>query len=121
MRWLIEPKLEQRVSSALKALKALDRPEILSSSDLAISTLAGSKIQLTKNHDVLEIIIPPRGWRPSIVFSGLFAIAWNLFILFVTLGVIFTPISIFAVLFLLPFWGAGFVMMKNFPFGALAL
>ncbi len=118
MRWLIEPNLERRVSSALEALKALDRPEIPSSSDLAISKPPGSKIQLTKNQDVLEIIIPPIGWQSSMLFLGSFAIAWNSFILFWTIGALSAPFPInlpFA-LFSLPFWGAGGFMMYGFLF-----
>ncbi|OUL17964.1 serine/threonine-protein kinase [Nostoc sp. 106C] len=118
LRWLIEPNLQRRVSSALEALKALDRPEIPHSSQLVISKPPGSKIQLTKNADVLEIIIPPSGWQSSMLFLGSFAIAWNSFILFWTIGALSAPFPMnlpFA-LFSLPFWGAGCFMMYGFLF-----
>ncbi|MDZ7956748.1 MAG: serine/threonine-protein kinase [Aulosira sp. DedQUE10] len=118
LRWLIEPNLERRASSALEALKALDRKEIPNSSDLTIAKPAGSKIQLTKNWDALEIIIPPTGWQASMIFLGSFAIAWNSFILFWTIGALSAPFPInlpFA-LFSLPFWGAGGFMMYGFLF-----
>ncbi|MBW4560339.1 MAG: serine/threonine protein kinase [Mojavia pulchra JT2-VF2] len=117
LRSLIEPNLERRLSSAAQALKALDKPQ-LHTTALTIGKPAGSKIQLTKNSDALEIIVPPVGFHPSIVFTGLFAIAWNSFILFWTIGALSAPFPInlpFA-LFSLPFWGAGCFMMYNFLF-----
>jgi serine/threonine protein kinase len=118
LRSLIEPNLERRVSSALAALQALERPEIYHSSDLVISKPVGSKIKLTKNADLLEIIIPPMGWQPSMLFLGSFAIAWNSFILFWTIGALSAPfpMSLPFALFSLPFWAAGAFLMYGFLF-----
>jgi serine/threonine protein kinase len=82
---------------------------------------AGSKIQLTKNSDFLEILIPPMGLQVSIAFLGLFAIAWNSFILFWTIGALSAPFPVnlpFA-LFSLPFWGAGGALLYGFFFSIL--
>ncbi|MBD2364974.1 serine/threonine protein kinase [Anabaena minutissima FACHB-250] len=121
-RWLklmTEPNLERRFSSASLALQALDEPQSPKYiSGLVTTKPSGSKIQLTKNWETLEILIPPLGFQPSMVFTGLFAIAWNSFILFWTIGALSAPFPInlpFA-LFSLPFWGAGGFMVYIFLF-----
>ena len=118
LRWLIEPNLEQRASSALEALQALDRPQLLDLTDLTIIKPPGSKIQLRKSEEVLEVVIPPSGWQASMLFFGSFAIAWNSFILLWTIGALSAPFPMnlpFA-LFSLPFWGVGGFMMYGFLF-----
>ena len=109
LRWMTEPSLEKRLSSATDALAALDdsQPRI---SALALSKPGGSKIQLTKDRDSLLILIPPAGFQSSMVFTGLFAIAWNSFIFFWTTAALAAPfpVNIIFSLFSLPFWGAGF-------------
>ncbi|MEH2322840.1 MAG: serine/threonine-protein kinase [Nostoc sp.] len=118
LKWMIEPSLEGRFSSATQAIAALDKPQATLPA-LVVSKPDGSKIQLTKNWDSLEIIIPPSGFHPSIVFTGLFAIAWNSFILFWTIGalsIVPFPANIPFALFSLPFWGAGSLMMYKFIF-----
>jgi serine/threonine protein kinase len=123
LKWMIEPSLEGRFSSAAQAMSttgsaSLDKPQATTLPALVVSKPDGSKIQLTKNWDSLEIIIPPSGFHPSIVFTGLFAIAWNSFILFWTIGALSAPfpVNIPFALFSLPFWSAGFVMMYKFIF-----
>lgn len=119
LKWMIEPSLEGRFSSAAGAIAALEKPEAPNLPALVVSKPDGSKIQLTKNWDSLEIIIPPSGFHPSIVFTGLFAIAWNSFILFWTIGalsIVTFPANIPFALFSLPFWGAGSLMVYKFIF-----
>ncbi|MBW4428151.1 MAG: serine/threonine protein kinase [Nostoc desertorum CM1-VF14] len=118
LKCMIEPSLERRLSSATQAIAALDKPQLRSLSALVGSKPDGSKIQLTKNGDYLEIIVPPAGFEPSIVFTGLFAIVWNSFILFWTIGALSAPfpVNIPFALFSLPFWGAGFMMLYKFFF-----
>ncbi|WP_066375457.1 serine/threonine protein kinase [Anabaena sp. CA = ATCC 33047] len=122
-RWLklmTQPSLERRFSSASIALQALDEsPAAIDISSLALTQPVGSKIQLTKDWDYLEVFIPPVGFHPSMVFTGLFAIAWNSFILFWTLGALSAPFPVnlpFA-LFSLPFWGAGAFMVYTLLLG----
>jgi serine/threonine protein kinase len=109
LRWMTEPTLERRPSSALEALKALNESELKSPLPLNMVKPVGSKIQLSQNWDHLEILIPSGGWKFSMLFTGLFAISWNSFVLFWTIGVLSAPFPInlpFA-LFSLPFWAAG--------------
>ncbi|MBD2506717.1 serine/threonine protein kinase [Nostoc muscorum FACHB-395] len=127
-RWLqqmTEPSLERRFNSAAGAMSttgsayaALDKPQTTNLPTLVVGKPDGSKIQLTKNGDSLEIIVPPSGFDPSIVFTGLFAIVWNSFILFWTIGALSIPfpVNIPFALFSLPFWGAGFLMVYKLLF-----
>ncbi|MBE9053885.1 serine/threonine protein kinase [Nostocales cyanobacterium LEGE 11386] len=125
LKWLTEPSVERRPSSAVEALKALDQPQLTRANTLIIGNYtakpAGSKVQLTKNDDILEILIPPVGFKPSMMFTGVFAIAWNSFILFWTIGALSAPFPLnlpFA-LFSLPFWGVGFFMISTLLMGLL--
>ncbi|PPS41194.1 serine/threonine-protein kinase [Chroococcidiopsis sp. TS-821] len=111
-RWLrrmTEPSLDRRFTSAQQALQALRQPT-LEDTALTFRKPFNSKVLLHKNADVLEIILPPRGFSPEIVSLTLFAVAWNSFIVmwtgFAVFGAPF-PINIFFALFSLPFWGAG--------------
>jgi serine/threonine protein kinase len=125
LKWMIEPGLDRRLNSATEAMSttgfayaALDKPQPTNLPTLVVGKPDGSKIQLTKNRDSLEIIVPPDGSDSSIVLTGLFAIAWNSFILFWTIGALSAPfpVNIPFALFSLPFWGAGFMMMYKFLF-----
>lgn len=118
---ITEPSLEKRFSSATQALIALEQGEgeYTEITALAVGKPAGSEIQLTKNEDFLEIIIPSTGFNPSLVFMGFFAIAWNLLILFLC------TINTLSALFSLTFWGVGFSLMYEsilYPlFGSLKI
>ena len=152
LKWMIEPSLERRLSSADQAIAALEKPQLLQQphpaeinlSDLIrgdwywngnnwvsqgsevsepsqgsqVSKPASSKIQLTKNRDFLEIFIPPVGFHLSLLVTGIFAIAWNSFILTWTIGALSAPfpLNIPFALFSLPFWSAGFLMVYKFIF-----
>ncbi|MEH2056915.1 MAG: serine/threonine-protein kinase [Nostoc sp.] len=119
LEWMIEPSLERRLSSATAALKALDESEFPATNVLSIGKPAGSKIQLTKNLDSLEIIIPPVGFNPLIGFLGLVAIGWNSFNLLWTVSALFVvpfPANILFALFSLPFWGIGCFMVYTVLF-----
>ncbi|MTJ06941.1 serine/threonine-protein kinase [Anabaena sp. UHCC 0204] len=117
LKRMIEPDLEKRFSTAIQALTALEQPEYTEIT-LTGDKPAGSKIKLTKTEDILEVIIPPAGFQASMVFLSLFAISWNSFILFWTIGALAAPFPMnlpFA-LFSLPFWGVGFSMIYGLFF-----
>ncbi|MDJ0738054.1 MAG: serine/threonine-protein kinase [Nostocaceae cyanobacterium] len=118
LQWMSEPSLERRLPSAQEALQALQQSHIRNNSALAVGKPAGSNIQLNKNKKVLEVIIPQSGFNWSLVSTGLFAIAWNSFILFWTASVVFIPfpVNIPFLLFSLPFWGAGCSLAYTFLF-----
>jgi hypothetical protein len=119
LKWMTEPSLDRRLSSANAALQALNDSQPPSAVSLIVDKPAGSKIQLSKDWDLLEISIPPSGFKLSMLFTGAFAIAWNSFILFWTIGALAAPFpaNVPFALFSLPFWFAGFFMISNLMFG----
>ncbi|MEH2289945.1 serine/threonine protein kinase [Nostoc sp.] len=118
LKWMIEPSLERRLSSADQAMAALEKPQPINLPTFVVGKPDGSKIQLTKNGDSLEIIVPPDGFDPSVVLTGVFAIAWNSFILIWTIVALSAPFpaNIPFALFSLPFWSAGLLMVYKFFF-----
>ncbi|MEA5503493.1 serine/threonine-protein kinase [Halotia wernerae UHCC 0503] len=118
LQWMTEPNLEKRLSSATVALEALDESHFPDTTALTVSKPAGSTIQLSKDWDHLDIVVPPVGFKPPMVFLSLFAIAWNSFILFWTIGALSAPfpLKIPFALFSLPFWGAGSFMVYTLLF-----
>jgi serine/threonine protein kinase len=116
---ITEPSLEKRFHWANEALKALEQPQYREITALTVDKPAGSKIQLRKNEDTLEITIPPVGFQSSMLFIGFFATFWNLFILVWTLGALSAPFpgNIPFALFSLPFWGVGFSMIYGILYG----
>jgi serine/threonine protein kinase len=118
LQWMTEPSLERRTSSAVEALKALNQSDLSSPYAINIVKPAGSKIQLTKNWDYLEIVIPQVGFKPSMLFKGLFAILWNSIIFFWTVGTLAAPsaLNLIFALYSLPFWWFGLFMLWNLLF-----
>ncbi len=81
-----------------------------------------SKILLYKSEDNLEILIPPIGFHPSLVFLGLFTAAWNSLTLLWTLGAISSgvfPINLLFVFLSLPFWTSGLFLIYSCVFSLL--
>jgi serine/threonine protein kinase len=122
LQWMTEPNLERRLSSAEEALKALNESQLKSPTKpyaiINVVKPAGSKIQLTKILDYLEILIPPAGFKPSMLFTALFAILWNSFILLFIIALLFVsfPENIIPLLILLVFLWAGLFMLWNLLF-----
>ncbi|RUT01383.1 serine/threonine protein kinase [Dulcicalothrix desertica PCC 7102] len=107
---MTQPSLDRRLHSARYAIDILEVPAKLVTTGIKPS---GSKIELTKNADTLEILIPPSGVDVPLTFIGLFAIAWNAGIFAWTAGALSmpSPTNIALALFSLPFWGVGVFMV----------
>jgi serine/threonine protein kinase len=89
LKWMTEPALDQRLNSAQKALQVLQQKQQLRRDILLVDKKPiGSKVQLKKNTDYLEIMLPPRGFPYKFFFS------WS------TLLNIFYIICIFMVFYL---------------------
>ncbi|MBU7586395.1 MAG: serine/threonine protein kinase [Nostoc sp. TH1S01] len=118
LQWMTEQSLDRRLSNANAALQALENSQQPSAINLTNNQPAGSKIQLTKNWDALDISIPPRGFRASMLFTVPWAIAWNSFILLWTIAGLIAPFptNVSLVLFSLPFWSIGLVMIWHLVF-----
>lgn len=120
-RWLkllSEPSLNRRLNSAEAALKALESPLAKEAISLVPKKPSGSEVILDKTADYLKITVF-EGFKPHIIFLGLFAIAWNSGISMWTLAALFTAplgINISFVLFSLPFWGVGLGMILEVLF-----
>lgn len=114
LRWMTEPILDRRFTSAQSALQALEQPRQTDIVPKNVSKPFGSKISLLLHADSLEIFMPPKGFSADIVSLSLFAIAWNSFIVMWTASAVFLAplgINLFFALFSLPFWGAGIGMV----------
>ncbi|MBD2772835.1 serine/threonine protein kinase [Iningainema tapete] len=118
LKRMCEPSLERRFSSAHLAMTQLEKLHSKNADSLYISKPTGSKIKLTQDENVWEIIIPPIGYHPSMISTILFAVAWNSFISFWTINAIAIPFpaNIPFALFSLPFWGAGLQMISSVLF-----
>ncbi|MEA5593603.1 serine/threonine-protein kinase [Rivularia sp. UHCC 0363] len=80
---------------------------------------SGSRITLHKSEDNLEILIPPIGFHPSLIFLGLFTTAWNSLTLLWTVGAVNSgvfPINLLFAILSLPFWGSGLLLTYSFIF-----
>ncbi|MEL6552293.1 MAG: serine/threonine-protein kinase [Cyanobacteria bacterium J06621_11] len=91
LRTMTAPALEKRFSSAQQALDALlHQPNNKASSSLRqkqthplpiLTKPAGSKVILHKTSNHLEIVVPPKGFTPSLIPTIIFASIWNVFLL----------------------------------------
>lgn len=120
--WLdktIQPSLDRRFNSAQQALQELKNPAQSQEKLQVAGKPHRSKVVLNKDINSLEIVIPPMGFRLEMWGLLGFAIAWNSFIFFWTSFVIFAPfpINVPFVLFSLPFWMAGFGMLRDVSWG----
>lgn len=114
LKWMTQPSLDRRLTSAQAALQELEKPTPLNFAPLVINKPTGSKVSLYKDVNSLEILIPPQGLSVGVIFLCLFAIAWNSFlVMWIGITVFSTPVGInlFFALFSLPFWGAGISMV----------
>lgn len=75
LKWMTQPSLERRLASPQEAKQALEKPQQAPKdnvSPIVVRKPNGSKVFLKKDADSIEIIIPPRGFRLSVVgWAGL--------------------------------------------------
>jgi serine/threonine protein kinase len=124
LRWMTEPSLDRRLTSAQEALQALEEEHFtIDSVAVAVRKPTGSKVALTKKADFLEIRIPPKGFTSEIRKLCLYAIAGHTLSFLLTLAIVSTPsgfkvsgVNLFMVLFTLPFWHAGVSMIWQILF-----
>ena len=126
-----EPSGDRRFQSATEALQALTDPSSLSKVSLAKdddnSTIQDgaivrqpvySKIKLNKTPTEFEILIPPQGFVPELIFLIVFALFWNVVLVSWTRGALSAPppINIFFALFSIPFWTTGLGIIGSIIF-----
>ncbi|MEG4392631.1 serine/threonine-protein kinase [Microcoleus sp. BROC3] len=66
LEWMTEPSLEKRLSSAGEAWNSLANPREIPKSIMPVQP-RGSDIKLTKNSELIEIVIPPHGFAFDLV------------------------------------------------------
>ncbi|WP_338438835.1 serine/threonine-protein kinase [Synechococcus elongatus IITB5] len=118
---LLAPLPEDRFASAAIALRALQAPEppppirdraIVSSAMSTVLSLrrpAGSNVELIRSPQRLRLRIPPQGLRFSLLGLAGFALFWNVLLVFFTAT--FAVSAPLFLLFLLPFWYVGIMLM----------
>ena len=75
LKWMTQTSLNKRPSSAGVALKELENPTVVENK-LVVGKPKGSKVQLRKEKDYLEILIPPKGLSITELFPLFFSIVW---------------------------------------------
>ncbi len=80
LQWMTELFLEQRLESANHALQALEHETLRKKQLLVPVKPQDSKVVLTKNHNLLEIYIPPKGFSLELLPVIGFAVIWNGFL-----------------------------------------
>jgi serine/threonine protein kinase len=113
LRWMTEPTLDRRLASAAQALQALEQEQPLRhSAPLVVRKPFGSKVQLIKNADSIEILTSPLGfnWQvgwfcflgfifllmqvPSTLFGFSFSIWW-VFLMYLLVDILYLWIILF--------------------------
>jgi len=79
---------------------------------------AGSRVQLERTTNRLDVLIPPKGLGMDTAFTGAFALVWNGFVAVWTVGALASGGLLFA-LFSVPFWFAGAQLARQTMAGAL--
>lgn len=118
LKWLTEPSLDLRLKSAKQALEALEKSNLRESSLAIAKKPVGSKVKLTNTREILEILIPPRGFHLGLIPIIGFAIAWNSFLV-MWYGAAFSMWSSggwFAALFAIAHLGVGLYFIWNILF-----
>ena len=81
LQWMTEPALEQRLASANHALQALEQETLRNQPLLLAPTKpADFRVILTKNRELLEIYLPPKGFSLGLIPVIGFTIIWNGFL-----------------------------------------
>ncbi|MFW6358933.1 MAG: serine/threonine protein kinase [Chroococcales cyanobacterium] len=114
---LIEPAVEDRFKSASEALRAL-QGRLLAKESLVPQHRqpAGSRIKLKKTAKSLLIEIPSAGFRLSTVPIAIFALFWNVFMLFWWSGILLGGAPLAFILFSLPHTAVGLGFLGAFLF-----
>jgi hypothetical protein len=115
LKWLTQPSLKKRPTSASEALQGLSASNLVPTSSAAIRQPAGSKVKLTKNSQFIEILIPSAGFSLEIAFMVIFAIVWLGFLSMWTGGALLAGGGWFA-LFSILHWSVGLMLAGTILF-----
>jgi serine/threonine protein kinase len=76
LRWMTQPSLDKRLTSAVEALEALEQPPQRDIAPIVVSKPTGSKVSLTKDAHSLEILIPAKGLNSDTGLWSLIALLY---------------------------------------------
>jgi serine/threonine protein kinase len=76
LRWMTQPSLDNRLTSAVEALQALEQPPQRDIAPIVVSKPTGSKVSLTKDAHSLEILIPAKGLNSDTGLWSLIALLY---------------------------------------------
>ena len=68
LKWMTEPSTDLRLKSAKQALETLEKSNLRKSRLTSVTKPVGSQVQVTNTRQMLEILIPPRGFHAGLVF-----------------------------------------------------
>lgn len=71
LHWLTEPGLNQRLTAAEEAIKALKKQSKSPTQHLVVGKPIGTKVELKKDQNSLKIIIPPSFWTGNIILKSI--------------------------------------------------
>jgi hypothetical protein len=94
LKWMTEPCLERRLKSASFALQALEKQALREDFSLVATQPAGSRVVLTKKHNYLEIIMPPKGLSCGLFLLIVLAVVVNTSLVPLYSSVIFIILSL---------------------------
>ncbi len=77
LKSMTEPSLDLRLKSVKQALEALETPNLQKNQLTVVAKPHGSRVKVTNTSQMLEIVIPPRGFHLGLIPIILGAIAWN--------------------------------------------
>ncbi len=80
LRWMTQPSLDKRLTSAVEALQALEQPQQRKIAPPVVSKPTGSKVSLTKDANYLEILIPAKGLYSDTGLRFLILLLYSFFI-----------------------------------------
>jgi serine/threonine protein kinase len=108
LKWMTEPSVELRLKSAKQALEALETSNLRKYSSSAVVTKPiGSRVMVTNTSQILDVLIPPKGFRSGLILEsmgGLITGGFWLGMIFGNQNQFFEDIPLFFGLFTASFW-----------------
>jgi hypothetical protein len=80
LRWMTQPSLDKRLTSAVEALQALEQPPQRDIAPIVVNKPTGSKVSVTKEAHSLEILIPAKGLYSDAGLRFFIALLYSFFI-----------------------------------------
>jgi serine/threonine protein kinase len=118
LKWMIQPSLNRRLSSAEEALKALEQPRQQTDHSVLKQKPFGSQIQVRKDGKTVEIYIAPARFRSRILISKIMRdtnclLPTLMGLIFCSVGLLSCFISVFSLIPGIIFFCAGWFLIVH--------